>query len=144
MTQTSQPALIPEFAVTDWQASRDFYVDVLGFAVAYDRPDEGFVMLTMGAAHLMIDQIGLGRDFESGFEAETRPFGRGLNVQIRVDALDPILARLEAAGWPLFLPREERWYRAGTEALGHLQAVVADPDGYLLRFFQDLGRRPAT
>lgn len=27
---------------------------------------------------------------------------------------------------------------------GNRQFVVADPDGYLLRFFSDLGQRPVT
>jgi hypothetical protein len=36
---------------------------------------------------------------------------------------------------------EERWYRRGDTRLGNHQFVVADPDGYLLRFFQDLGER---
>jgi catechol 2,3-dioxygenase-like lactoylglutathione lyase family enzyme len=32
---------------------------------------------------------------------------------------------------------------AGGAGFGNRQFVVADPDGYLLRFFQDLGERPA-
>ena len=39
---------------------------------------------------------------------------------------------------------EERWYRVGAEARGNRQFWVQDPDGYLLRFFQDLGLRPAS
>ena len=37
---------------------------------------------------------------------------------------------------------EESWYRRGSEENGSRQFVVADPDGYLLRFYTDLGRRP--
>lgn len=40
------------------------------------------------------------------------------------------------------IPFEDRWYREGDTELGNRQFVVADPDGYLLRFFTDLGQRP--
>ena len=37
----------------------------------------------------------------------------------------------------------ERWYRKNGAEVGNRQFVVADPDGYLLRFFEDLGSRAA-
>ena len=49
--------------------------------------------------------------------------------------------RLAAAGWPLFMPVEDKWYRAGDRELGQRQCVVADPDGYLLRLAQEIGFR---
>ena len=36
---------------------------------------------------------------------------------------------------------EEKWYRKNDKEVGHKQFLVQDPDGYLLRFFQDLGIR---
>jgi catechol 2,3-dioxygenase-like lactoylglutathione lyase family enzyme len=137
-------ALIPEFAVRDWQRSRDFYCQMLGFRVLYDRPEEGFAFLALGDAQLMLDQIGLGRTFGNGHAPDVPPFGRGLNLQIRVDSIAPLVARLRAANWPLYLEPEDRWYRRARHELGNRQFVVADPDGYLLRFFQDLGQRPAA
>lgn len=138
------PALVPEFAVSDWQRSRAFYCDLLGFDCLYDRPEEGFAYLALGDAHLMIDQIGVGRTFDNGHAPWEPPFGRGLNLQIEVEDVDRLLAALAAAGWPLFLPLEEKWYRQGAGETGNRQFVVADPDGYLLRFYQDLGIRPAA
>ncbi len=134
-------ALIPELAVTDCAASLRFYCDLLGFSVAYARPEEGFAFLGRGAAQLMLDEIGRGRTFDADGPL-VPPLGRGLNLQIRVDAVAPVLAGLAAAGWPLTLPLEERWYRRDDEELGNRQFVVADPDGYLLRCFEDLGPRP--
>ncbi|MGV2127603.1 bleomycin resistance protein [Agrobacterium vitis] len=134
-------ALVPEFAVTDWHESRDFYTRLLGFSVRYERPEEGFSYLELGGAQLMIDQIGLGRTFEIDDAPLTRPFGRGLNVQIRVDNVQTILDRLEAATIALYVPLEDKWYRTGNMEGGNRQFVVADPDGYLLRFYQDLGER---
>ncbi|MGV1770766.1 bleomycin resistance protein [Agrobacterium vitis] len=134
-------ALVPEFAVTDWRKSRDFYTRLLGFSVRYERPEEGFSFLELGDAQLMIDQIGLGRTFEIDDAPLERPFGRGLNVQICVEDVHAILDRLEAAAIALYLPLEDKWYRKDTIEVGNRQFVVADPDGYLLRFCQNLGER---
>lgn len=136
------PALIPELGVSDWQKSRAFYCDILGFHCLYDRPEEGFAFLALGQAQIMIDQVGLGRTFDDGHAPREAPFGRGLNLQIEVAAVGPMLSALSSAGWPLYLDLEEKWYRRGQEELGNRQFVVADPDGYLLRFFEDLGSRP--
>lgn len=137
-------ALVPEFAVTDWRKSKQFYCGILGFTCIYERPEEGFSFLSLEGADLMIDQIGMGRSFDDGHLPKRYPFGKGLNLQIRVSGLEPLLAGLEAARYPLYLPTEDRWYRAGAAELGNRQFVVADPDGYLLRFYQDLGERRAT
>jgi len=137
------PSLVPELAVSDWRRSLAFYRDVLGFEQRYQRAEEGFAYLALGEAELMIDQIGLGRTFDDGYAPKTYPFGRGLNLQIRVPSLAPLLAALARAGIPLFLGPEDRWYRHDALETGNRQVVVADPDGYLLRFFEDLGERPA-
>ena len=134
-------ALVPELTVTNWRASVDFYCGILGFSVLYDRPEEGFAYLALGAAELMIDQIDRGRTFDATLAFVDRPFGRGMNLQIKVDALVPVLDALAAAGWPLVLPLEDRWYRRDPVECGNRQCVVADPDGYLLRLYQDLGQR---
>ncbi|KQW32308.1 glyoxalase [Rhizobium sp. Root274] len=134
-------ALVPELGVSDWRASRAFYLELIGFDVSYERPDEGFSYLVLGQAQLMIDQIGLGRTFRIEDAPIERPFGRGLNLQIRVPSVNDILTRLAAAGVPVYLPLEEKWYRRDEHEVGNRQFVVADPDGYLLRLFEDLGRR---
>lgn len=70
------------------------------------------------------------------------PLGRGVNFQVSVSDLDPILTALAAVSWPLFMTPESKWYRVGdNEEAGVLQFLVADPDGYLIRFQRSLGRR---
>lgn len=136
------PALIPELKVTDFTASRRFYTAVAGFSVAYERPEESFAMLAQGDAWLMIEALdGAGRTMPVG--ALEHPLGRGLHLQIQVADIDALRAGFSAAQWPVFAEMEERWYRIGAEARGNRQFWVQDPDGYLLRFFQDLGLRPA-
>lgn len=135
-------ALVPEFAVSDFERSKAFYHDTLGFEIAYERPEEGFAYLALGEAELMIDQIGVGRTFDDGHLPEAYPFGRGLNVQIAVARIAPLLEALAAADHRLYLQPEDKWYRKGQKEVGNRQFVVADPDGYLLRFFENLGERP--
>ncbi|GHB47003.1 glyoxalase [Pseudovibrio japonicus] len=134
-------ALVPEFAVSDWFASKHFYCEVLGFECLYERPEEGFCYLSLGAAEIMIDQIGLGRTFDTGHAPKSHPFGKGLNVQIEVETIEPLLNALRQANIPLFLQPEDKWYRKGQSEVGNRQFIVADPDGYLLRFCQTLGSR---
>ncbi len=138
------PVLVPELGVSDWSASRAFYVDVLGFDVRYDRPEDGFSYLSLGGADLMLDQNGMGRTYEGGYRPSARPFGRGTNLQIAVPDLTPFLDALSAAGHPLFIAPETAWYRRNEEEVGQRQFVVADPDGYPLRFCASLGTRPAS
>ncbi|MEQ9635008.1 MAG: VOC family protein [Devosia marina] len=126
------PALVPELSVSDIAASRRFYCDVLGFAVRYERPEEGFAYLAFGPAELMLDQIGEGRDWITG--PLVPPLGRGVNFQIEVTEIDPICTRIEAAGIDLFQPIETRTYRTARDQVTQRQFCVQDPDGYLLRF----------
>ncbi|WP_293867588.1 VOC family protein [uncultured Alsobacter sp.] len=134
------PPIVPELDVSDLDRSLAFYRDVLGFAVTVERPEERFAYLVRGAVHLMLQEAaGPGRRFRTA--PLEHPYGRGINLQIEVPdarALHDTAVRLAAN---VYLPLEERWYRQGTEEAGNLQFVVADPDGYLLRFFTDLGRR---
>ncbi|PCI89028.1 MAG: bleomycin resistance family protein [Hyphomicrobiales bacterium] len=137
-------ALVPEFAVSDIAESLKFYVDVLGFSIKYQRPEEGFAYLYIGAAELMLDQLNLGRDFNIDEKPPAYPFGRGLNVQIKVDDLTPMLDAINAEGLELYLPVEEKYYRMDNVDVGQKQFVIADPDGYLLRFCESLGNRPVS
>ncbi len=129
-------ALVPELSVRDLTATRHFYCALLGFSVRYERVEEGFAYLEMGSAELMLDQIGVGRDWTTGLLVA--PFGRGINLQIEVDAIDPILKRLEAASITLFQLPETRRYQTGELIVVQRQFCVQDPDGYLLRFFERL------
>jgi glyoxalase family protein len=137
---TSEPGLVPELSVTDYEASRHFWCDLVGFSLRYERLEEGFGYLVLGNAHLMLDQISLGRTWETG--PLELPLGRGINFEVQVDNLDPALQRIISAGWPIFVEPEEKWYRAGDIEIGVRQFLVQDPDGYLLRLQQEIGERP--
>jgi catechol 2,3-dioxygenase-like lactoylglutathione lyase family enzyme len=133
--------LVPEFLVRDLEASLHFWRDLLGFAVAYDRPEEGFAYLDLDGAQVMLERRNpAARQWLTG--DLDLPLGRGINFQIEVPSVDAILGRLEAAAWPLFMACETKWYRAGAVESGQRQFLVQDPDGYLIRLTEVLGERP--
>lgn len=133
--------LVPELLVLDVTASRRFYVELLGFDVAYERPEEGFVYLARGRAELMLERY----DPDGWVTAPMEPpFGRGISFEIEAPDTEALHDRLQAAGVDLFRPLHDAWYRRGDVELGNRQFLVQDPDGYLLRFAADLGSRPVT
>lgn len=134
--------LAAELIVTDLGRSLWFWRDLIGFAVAYERPGERFAYLDLAGAQVMLSERGyMGRWINAELEA---PFGRGINLQAEAADLEPALDRLLAANWPLYIAVEEKWYRAGDIEVGVSQFVVSDPDGYLLRLSQPLGKRVAN
>ena len=133
--------IVPELYCSDFPRSLHFYTEVLGFGVRYARQEERFAYLDLGGAALMIEQtVEQARTLVAG--DLDYPFGRGINLQITVADVDALYARVRAAEGRIFWPLEERWYRRREEEVGNRQFVVMDPDGYLLRFAQDLGARP--
>ena len=138
-----RPALVPELYVTALPASLAFWRDLLGFRVLYDRPEQGFAAIERDGVEFMLEEYETGpseRCWDTG--AREKPYGRGINFEITVVDVAPLLTALQRAAWPLFFGPEERWYRvSGSEETGVHQFLVQDPDGYLLRFSQSLGRR---
>ena len=133
--------LVPELIVTHLDTSLAFWVEQLGFAIAYQRPEEGFAYLDLHGAQIMLEQYA--PDANQWLSAALQqPFGRGINLQIDVPAVSPLLGRLSENGHPLFRDVEDAWYRAGDVEAGQRQFIVQDPDGYLLRLVERLGERP--
>jgi catechol 2,3-dioxygenase-like lactoylglutathione lyase family enzyme len=132
--------LVPELLVADIVKSLRFWRDLCGFTVLFDRSEEGFAFLDLGGAQIMLDEIGQTRDWMTG--PMEIPFGRGINLQVNVRAIEPILTALARADWPLFMEPEQKWYRTGAVETGVHQFLVQDPDGYLIRFSTHSGERP--
>jgi len=49
---------------------------------------------------------------------------------------------LQKHNYPIKMMPKENWYRKDDMLLGNKEMLVMDPDGYLLRFSQDIGTRP--
>lgn len=134
-------ALVPELTVGRLESSLRFY-HAAGFSVRFQRADPPFAYLELGDAQIMLEE-------EHAFGWSTapleRPFGRGVNFQIEVENVEKTRSTLEAAGYTAFEETKENWY-AVAENLeeGQREFLTQDPDGYLLRFAQYLGRRHVT
>ena len=138
MTRASPPRLVPELLVSDLAASLRFWCGRLGFAVVYERPAEGFALLERDGARVMLEERGrAARTWETG--PLEPPLGRGVNFELTVAALAPLLAALD--GVPLFADVEERTYALGDDGDATVrvrQCCVQDPDGYLVRLAEEL------
>lgn len=140
---TGWQAMVCELHVEDIAASRAFWCGLIGFEVAYERPEERFVYLERRLADGRGAQIMLcqrnGR-WETG--PMHHPLGQGMMFQLEVDDLSRLAEVLERHEWPIHTPLREVWRRAGDRLDGQLEIFVQDPDGYLLMLNQDLGERP--
>ena len=123
-------ALVPELYVSNLETSLVFYIDVLGFEVAYDRPEEKFAYLHRDGAELMLEQV----DEKSWLTGElVPPFGRGGNFQILVAMIAALYEACLQTTAAIKVPLERRAYDTGDQTIIQTQFVVQDPDGYLIR-----------
>lgn len=132
--------LVPELMVTDLPDSLNFWVSCLGFTIAYQRPEDGFAYLDLNGAQVMLEQV----DPQAGqwlTAPLNKPFGRGINLQIDVVAVAPVIEKLGHAGFALYRECQDTWYRAADVEVGQREFIVQDPDGYLVRLVQRLGER---
>ena len=132
--------LVPELLVSNLQASLKFWVGLLDFFVLYDRPEENFAYLRLGASDVMLEQPQAKQRSWITAPLE-KPYGRGIKFQIENADWSAQLGKLGKQTWSLYLEPEDKWYRVGDEEVGQRQFLVQDPDGYLLRLCQPIGRR---
>lgn len=138
-------SLTPELCCSNIKASLHFYLEILGFRIQYSRREEGFAMLERQGSRIMLDEIknylgtGTDRTWISG--ELKKPFGRGINLEIKTLNVDLLYECVCQSGATIFLPIEEKWYRADDVEIGNRQFIVLDPDGYMLRFAEELGER---
>lgn len=130
--------LVSELLVSNLETSLAFWRDLLGFRIAYHRPDDSFAYLERDGAQIMLCQRS--GKWETG--PLEPPFGRGVMFQIAVGDLDVLERTLAAADWPLHAGPREVWRRLGDREGGQREIFVLDPDGYLLMLAQHIGQRP--
>ena len=129
---------IPELAVSNLENSLRFY-KIAGFKIEYDRPENKFAFISLGEIQFMLQEISNNDKWE--LAPLTYPFGNGINFQLEVNNLDEIYSNLKNSNYKIAFDIEENWYRQNDKLLGNKEFLVQDPDGYLLRFSEDLGEK---
>jgi catechol 2,3-dioxygenase-like lactoylglutathione lyase family enzyme len=130
--------ILPEFSITDFRKSLHFYVDILGFAIEYQREKPNFAFLSYQGSQIMIQELRKGEKEE---EQLAYPFGRGINFQIETDSVQKLIDSIQKHQYPLKRGIKDSWYKENGNLLGCREILVLDPDGYLLRFSEDLGEK---
>ncbi len=129
---------IPELSVSNLQSSLNFY-KTAGFKVEYDRPENKFAFISLGKIQFMLQEISNNEKWK--LAPLTYPFGNGVNFQLEIKNVTKIYNNFKNAHFKIAFDIEENWYRQGSKLLGNKEFLVQDPDGYLLRFSEDLGEK---
>ena len=127
--------IIPELSVTNLENSLKFY-KTAGFKEEYDRPENKFAFISLGEIQFMLQEISDNDKWEVA--PLTYPFGNGINFQLEVNNLDEIYNNFKNNNYKISFDIEENWYRQDDKLLGNREFLIQDPDGYLLRFFEDI------
>ena len=122
--------LIPELVMKDLSVSLKFYVEILGFKIDYERKENKFVFISKEGSQLMLEE----KPYTIGMR-------EGVNFQIEIENVEELQKHIQDSGYVIEKSIYERWYQCGDKKLGQREFQVKDPDGYLLRFVQDLGER---
>jgi hypothetical protein len=130
--------IIPELSVTNLKNSLKFY-KTIGFKIEYERVENKFVFLSLGEIQFMLQEIS--KEDKWNIAPLKYPFGNGINFQLEVENVDKIYNLLKENNYEIAFEMEENWYRQDNKLLGNKEFLVQDPDGYLIRFLEDLGEK---
>ena len=130
--------IIPELSVSNLENSLIFYKNI-GFKVEYERPENKFIFISFGEIQFMLQEIS--ENDKWSIAPLSYPFGNGINFQLEVENVKNIYDALKNNNYEITYEIEENWYRQDDKMLGSKEFLVKDPDGYLLRFSEDLGEK---
>lgn len=130
--------LIPELRVFDLKKSIKFYTEVLGFKIKYSRAD--FAMIILDKCQIMLQELTIPSTNGSWNVTDEMqyPLGRGINFQIILPDISQVYNSLKQHNIKIFIDLLVSDYQEN-DIINHvLEFLVQDPDGYLLRFQQDI------
>ena len=133
--------LIPELTVSNLVESLKFY-KTAGFKIEYERPENKFSFISIGEIQFMLQEDSDNDKWDVA--PLSYPYGNGINFQLEVDDVDKVYNSLKENNYKIAYEMEENWYRQDNRLLGNKEFLVQDPDGYLLRFSEDLGEKQIT
>ncbi len=127
-------ALIPELTVSDINKTKEFYIDILGFQIEFERPEDKFIFLSLGKVQMMFEQY-----HKTGWNvAELKyPYGRGVNFEIGVSDIDKLYDKVLKAGVEPYRELKINVYTVDGKETKQKEFLIIDYDGYLLRFVDE-------
>ena len=131
--------LIPELDVINLKETLNFYIDLIGFELVYERKEDKFAFIQLENIQIMLQELTKNNKWETG--KLEYPFGRGINFQLDMRNIESVYDRLKKNNYEIFVDMEENWYRKDNVMMGCKEFLVKDPNGFLLRFSEDLEER---
>lgn len=122
-------SLIPELSVSDINKSKEFYLSI-GFKIMYERKENKFCFLQLEENQIMIEEQN--ENWDTG--TMEYPFGRGINISMKVNNVDNYYKLLKDKKIKMFLELETHEYRVEDKIYLDKEFLIQDSDGYLLRF----------
>ena len=120
--------LIPEFVVSNINISKDFYVNMLGFKVEYEREEDKFIFISLGNIQLMLEE-----GSKEELSQMKYPFGKGINFTFGVNNIDELYSKFKIKKSLLKRDIEIREFRVNDEIIYVKEFSIIDPDGYFIR-----------
>lgn len=127
-------SLIPELTVSDIAKTKEFYIDILGFKLEFERLEDKFIFLSLGESQMMFEEY-----HENGWNVGKLeyPYGRGINFEICVSDIDKLYDKVLKAGIEPYREMKTSIYMAYGKEILQKEFLIMDYDGYLLRFVDE-------
>ena len=120
--------LIPELVVSNINNSKDFYVNMLGFKVEYEREEDKFIFISLGNIQLMLEE-----GSKEELSQMKYPFGKGINFTFGIGNVDELYSKLKTKKNLIKKDIEVREFRVNDEIIYTKEFSILDPDGYFIR-----------
>ena len=120
--------LIPELVVSNINISKDFYVNMLGFKIEYEREEDKFIFISLGNIQLMLEE-----GSKEELSQMEYPFGKGINFTFGSDNIDELYSKFKIKKNLLKRDIEIREFRVNDEIIYTKEFSILDPDGYFIR-----------
>jgi catechol 2,3-dioxygenase-like lactoylglutathione lyase family enzyme len=121
--------LIPNICSDHLTESKEFYTDLLDFALAYES--DWYVQVT--SPQLPPLELGFIRRDHELVPEPYRTLPQGMYLTLVVDDVDDIYAQAKSMGLEVFQPPQDEFY-------GQRRMLIADPNGLLLDISTPIGK----
>lgn len=123
--------LIPELTVFNIEETKDFYLNILGFKLEYERIEDNFIFVSFENSQFMFEQL---HDDGWNIGELEYPLGRGINFSIEVKDIDTLYDKVISYNITPFRKIMISNYKVGDKICQQKEFLIQDPNGYLLRF----------